>query len=236
MEPTDPISTGPNAAAPQGTTDQNNAEQGNPNEGVQKRINELTARFHSAEGRAEELAKQNALLVQQLAEGMTRREAPVEQEPQLPEGMDPAAVAYLDKMLQRIEARQNQMFQKLGAEVGASRARQAGAAHAQLVGDKTGWVENRAAELYVALKAKGLPINEEDAGMYAMAEFIKNGGSRGAQGSQYTPPVAPQFGGVPPVVTAPRTSAQPLPSNFDQLSPAQKIAELQKRGVDDIPF
>lgn len=197
-------------------------QQTNPNPGVQKRIDELTARAREAEAREKQWADRFATAFNQTVAVPQRQQeadpyAELEQE-------NPA----LAKALRMQEAKTQRMLSQFQTQM----AVQQETAKISQIASQYGVdaeVANRAQELGAMWASKGLPISADDAVTFALGEFAKKGG--GAQAHQPRQPHRQPGGGRAPVV-APRTQRSPLPNNFADLSRDEQNLELKKRGIN----
>lgn len=157
---------------PQGQDSQGGEPQAAALQGVQKRIDELTAKYHAAERIAQEAQARAQQSTELLAQMMSRPQEPqVRQEPQLqvPEGMDEATARYMQALFERtLDARVKPLMAQLQGVQGATAAQQAQQA-AQAFGDK---VAQRSAQLAAQWQAAGLHnvFKPDDAAIYALGE------------------------------------------------------------------
>lgn len=210
--------------------------------GIEKRIGELTARYHKSEEHAQKLMEQNLHLTQQMAELLSKSQdrGHVEEVlPQAPEGLDPAMEKYLSAQFQRMEARFSGHLTQLGATVHRGEAASAAAQLAEKMGVKdASWIQERAAQLAAQWKSNNLPFVPKDAARFAMSEYMEKLADqpRNTNGQFVPRGHATLTAGNPSPNFQPATQRQPLPSNFSDLPAEHQIALLEKRGIDDIPL
>lgn len=227
-------------------TQQSAAGEGQPDQefkvGIQKRIDELTARFHQEREASSKKDEHILNLTQQLVAASTRQnERPAEPAIEVPEGMDPAQAAYFDKMFGKMQAQFQQQLTQVSAIAQRGEAASAASQLATKFGitdqSKVSWIQERAASLAAGWKQQGLPFLPSDAADFATMEFFKSGGIPQAKGNGTFMPSSHQpAGGNPPPNLAPQTQRPGLPNNFNSLRPEDQMSILQKRGIDDLPF
>lgn len=225
MDPDEILAQDPNAPDGQQEVDQEAKRQA---EGIQLRINELTQKAAEAERRAQELAEQNNAL---LVAGLTRQQAPVVQEADPYEGMDP-------DLAKVIRAAVGATEKKFSAQVAAAQAQVAQlqqlqwAQAAQAAADRLGLDEEQraaATKLKVGMNAKGIPMNDEDAAIYVLGQATLK--ARQGGGTAPAPRHNATITSVRSPNLAPTRELPALPSNFDDLEPDAQIAILAKRGA-----
>ncbi len=225
----------PNAAEPQ------SGEQGTDatrQPGVEKRINELTAKYYAAQ---EASSAQILALTNKMAEMMSRQEersAPKEDVVAVPEGADPAQIAYFEHRLKQIETKYEMQLMRTESQMHGGAAAQAGLQLATQFGVKDTNVANqiaqRAADLAAGWRQKGLPFQPSDAADFAYMEYLKSGGARNTQQTFSAPKYGVTPGNNPVPNYAAAAPRQSLPRNFDSLSPAKQIEALDN--MDDSPI
>lgn len=212
--------------------------------GIEKRIGELTAKMYAAQEMAAKKDEHIMALTSKMTELMSKQQemlTPVAPEPSLPEGMDPAQAAYFERLVSRIEAKYEAQLLQTQAQNQRGEAAAVANQLAARFGVRDAAIANqiaaRAADLAAGWREKNLPFAPSDAADFAFMEHLKAGGlqqrpSSFSQPTQYA--VTPGSGPVQNF--APTPPRQALPSNFDSLSPNQQLAELEKRGLDDLPL
>ncbi len=96
-----PIAQGPQADAGSSATQ---AEAPVANEGFQKRIDELVAKHHDSERSINQLMSQNSELLAALARNQAAQaQAPQEQAPSIPEGLDPSIAQYFEHSVKKMQ-------------------------------------------------------------------------------------------------------------------------------------
>lgn len=218
------------AVNPENQTPQQSAEvqvsalSENQSAGIQKRIDELTARIYD-EARLRAVAEERAAATTQtLAEVLARQAAPQVSAPalpSLPEGVDPQFKTYFDSLMHA------SLSPVLGKYENVLKAQQAEIAQLKL---KSGMaaepepVQKRAMELMTAWTKNGnsgwIP---EDAVAYAYGELYRQGKLAPAgYVRQNTTVAAAPLPAAPPPVTAPRPAAEE--PDFDFQDPNQAVA------------
>jgi hypothetical protein len=213
--------------------------------GFQERINQLTAKAGDATREAAEAKAALAASMERIArlEGVVSAQAPRPQGTQEPE-LDFSEFGEAAEPLKKLVGGITNKFQKQLAAQQASfdtqlRAHQV-AALAASVPDLPPQVRARAEDLAQGWAAKGLPVIADDALNFAIGEAIRKGTYRPAAGTAV--PQGRVMGGSPQGATitghvaggggggVTRTAAPP--ANFENLSPAQQQAWIDKNGVD----
>lgn len=221
------------------------SEQPQQGEGIQSRINELTAKFRQAEEANQKLAsqlmEQQAKYAAALEAQAYRAQAPAPQPPEDPlapyrDQIDPtvaqAVQAAVNATRKQMEQQFNAVLQQQAVEQSAYAVR---AEIASLPNVPTE-VAQRAESLMRSWKSQGLPIVPQDAINFALGEYhrgqlLKAAPVRGYNpNAQVAPPVIP---GGNPLPQAPRSS---LPANFDSLDYNQQNKLLEQMGVGDQPL
>lgn len=225
------------AQAAEAPVDQQQASEGNGQNGIQKRIDELTARFHAAEGKAQAL---EAAYAQVIAQQAQRSAAPQVDEAdaamqQLEGQFGAEAGAAMRKTLAAFEA-------KLAKQIGQTQAilqnQEAVRSIDSLVQDKglkDPRVGTRAKELIAAWRSNGLQLSPQDAVTFAAGELAMNPQQPRQVDGRYAPqdPVM-TYTGAPPAAV-PRGQGRP-PANFDSMSVDQQLQWFDANGVGDKPF
>ena len=214
-------------------TQSNDGSQGSNSQfvGIQKRIDELVAKVHEREAEVTHLRQQNEVF---MAQALKQYQQPAPVEPQY--AVDPEEARRLKPMLapyeQALQAVQRQL-----AQIQQFSVQQQMQQAAAKFGDPT--VMDDATKLMQAWSSKGLQgWSPEDALVYAAGQRAmaarsaqdiardQRGRFQGAgpEGGQRGMPLPSNGAGAP------------LPTNFDQLSPDQQMAILEKRGNLNTPF
>lgn len=212
------------------------SSEGSGQNGIQKRIDELTARFHEANARAEAMAQANAQLIAAQVQRQPQV-APVvdeaEAEMQKLEQYSPEVAQSIRKALAAVEAR---VSKQVGATQAVLRAQAASRDLEQLAqskGIKDSRVTARAQALLQDWQAKGLQFNAADAMTFAAGEFSMN--------PQQPRQVDGKFAPLDSVVTAQGTPPVPRPKtskpqNFESLPVDQQIQWFEASGLGDKEF
>lgn len=196
-----------------------------PGDGIQRRIDELTAKLHQKDDTIQQLIQQQQAM---LAEQLARQQA---NQPQ--QDADPfAAVLPADASDET-----KQMFAKMGSffakqldeklkGIQTQLAVQSAASEVQQVAQKFGVsdaVAQRTQELMADWRRRGLPFNAEDAVRFAAGEMaLQRPDPRAGQ-------VVPVFRAPNPVPQTRPAAEQPLPANFDDLTIEQQWELLHAR-------
>ena len=197
-------------------------------EGLQKRIDELTAAKGEAERRLQESTQQQiALLTSQATQRTTEVVDPYPD-------MDPAIKKFVTETVGQVKrAAEQQIAQLRSSHEADLMARDARQFATQFTGGDE-QISNEAATLAKNLRAKGYAINAEDAAIFALGIAVKEGRYKpGGQTRQQGAPAV--LGAVRSTNLQPQTQA-PLPANFDDLDPDSQLAILNKRGAGNIPL
>lgn len=208
--------------------------------GIQKRIDELTARFHQERESSSKKDEHILALTRQLMEQSNQRQAPAEQTVDVPEGMDPAQAAYFNKMFGKLQERFEAQLTQVSAYAQRGEAAQAAQGLAAKFGivdaEKVAWLQERAASLAAGWKQQGLPFHPTDAARFATMELLEKGGLPRQAGNGTFMPANHANPGNPAPNLAPQNTRRALPNNFNSLRPEDQLSILQKNGVEDIPF
>jgi hypothetical protein len=200
------------------------------NEGIQKRIDQLTARIHEKDSQVQELTNK-------LLELATRQQTPAAQPlPAAPEvdplaeygeQLDPvvakavkAAVGSISKKFETTLAQQQEFF-----------AREMNAMQVQAVAGQYGDVVPQEVRAKAASIAKQYGTAPDIALKVAFGEHALEQAKKVRNVAGYVPPSTPIMTGAAP---APQTRQGPQrPANFDSLSPSQQIQWFETHGFDD---
>lgn len=201
------------------------------NEGVEKRIAELTAVIHD-ERRKNEVTQ--GQLNAALTAGIVNRNMPPAEDKY--KDMDPTIRSMVEDVAGSIK-------RELGAQNAALQARLDARDLADgarsLVIKSTGSAEiaESAAQFAADMRRKNLPINDEDAARFAIGDAIMKGTYKPGQAAQ-----AQQQRGAPPLTgnrhanVSPQRQQAALPRNYDSLSPDEQLAIHEKNGTGDQPL
>ena len=194
--------------------------------GIQKRIDELTARSYEKDATINQLQQSVTELVTRLAQQVPQQQAAPPTNPF--EGVD-----YSDpqSVQAAFTAAMGQMEQKFSQQLGhvAGRAAQMEVANvAASFGVQNPAIVQRAQQLVAAWKQRGYEFVPEDAVKFALGEAQAAGGQR----QQYAPP-NPVMSGQNPGPPVPVNRTQALPANFDDLSVDDQLRILEARGAGD---
>jgi len=229
----------------QSATPGEGSSQGAPDvSGLQQRINELTA-F----GREQErIAKEATSGLNEAMQRLARLEGKVESAQPAPgrrQEFDYSVFGDAAEPLKKaLEAQQDQFQQQL-AQMNANFAAQMRPTQVAAIGAGLGLpptVIQRANDLAAAWAAKGLPLIAQDAVDFAVGEAMRAGtlklpqAGQGGRAMGGSPAGATLHGGSPPLMPGVSNNGQPkglvLPTNFEDLSPAQQEAWLSKNKVN----
>lgn len=214
--------------------EQSQVSEGSSQNGIQKRIDELTARFHEEAARRQAA---EAALAQSYAQQAQRPVTPavdeVDTEMQVLEQYSPEVARSVKKALAAVEARLSKQVGATQAVLNAQAATRQVEQLAQSKGIKDPRVTARAQALLQDWQAKGLQFNAADAMTFAAGEF--------SMGSPQPRQVDGRFAPVDSVVTAQGAPPVPRakhskPQNFDHLSPAEQIQWFEASGLGDKEF
>lgn len=214
------------------------------NEGVQTRINELTAKFRHEQEAREQLQKQlveqstrmaeQALLMQQ-AQARPAPAAPVDPLAQFKDTLDPvtsqAIQAAIAETTRRMEAQYAPMFAQQSAQI----AQFAVQAEVQAIPGVPKEVAVRASQLAAGWRQQGLNFPPGDALNFAMGEYYRGQLMKAAPVAGYNP-AAQQVPQITPGMNPPPPVARALPTNFDSLTRQQQNDFLEKAGISDEAF
>lgn len=201
------------------------------NEGVEKRIAELTAVIHD-ERRKNEVTQ--GQLNAALTAGIVNRNQPPPEDPF--KDVDPSIRGL-------VEGITNKLKQDLGAQNAALQARldandlANGARSITLKVTGSAEIAEEAAQFAAQMRRRNLPINEEDASDFAIGQAVRKGTYKPGQAAQ-----AQQQRGAPPLTgnrhanVSPQRQQAALPRNYDSLSPDEQLAIHEKNGTGDQPL
>lgn len=205
------------------------------NEGIEKRINELTAKTHEAERRAaaaEATAQQQRDLNMQLLTQRGQPQEPIEDpyedvDPKLRKMLSEGLTAQQRKFAAQLQAQKNEFDAILESQAVQHEASSLGL-------DPE--ISKEAAAIVKGAKSRGIPVNKEEVLDMLIGKAYREG-KLAVQPSQTNPRRAAPLSGVraPPIQEASQTQ-KPLPNNFDDLSPEEQLALLNKRGVGNMPL
>jgi len=214
----------------QNDSGQTQSQEGAGNPGFQARIDQLTAARYEAEARAKAATEMQERLLAQLQAAQANQAPP-------PPGVDPLAELdpQLAKALQHVtakfETQIGALTRQLTAQTQLNEIQQVAARHG--VQDEA--IKQRAAALAQGWAQKGMPINADDAMIFAAGEAAL-AANRQAPRDPLGRHQGTTFSGQAPRVQTSSQGPKPLPSNFDSLSPQTQEKLLKERGVDDVAF
>lgn len=230
----------PSAQADQNTNPQQEGQ------GIQARINELTAKYRQQEENSQKLQQQLLESAAREAE-MARKYAEMAQKPaQAPAPVDP--LAHLkDKLdpiaLEAFDAQRNAMQRQFEQQMAAMQrqlATQTAALQVQsLAAQVPGLppaVAQEAVQLVQQWRAQGINFaTEQDAIDIALGKYQRGQMARAAPVLHYAQnPAAPAV--TPGFAPPPASRKKSLPDNFDSLSPADQLTIMEQNGIGDEPF
>lgn len=191
--------------------------------GIQKRINQLTAKMYEKDNTIAQLTEQ---LVRMSAQGVPQQQQ-AQPEQNLYEGLDQASAAILQKVVGNLEA-------KFQARVAALEGTIASASSAQIAKSQglPDAIIQRSNELVAEWKKRGYGFNPQDAVDFAVGEAIRAGTymPRARASNGQFAPANPVLGGQSaPAPVSPVT--RKLPSDFDSLPPAKQVELLEASGI-----
>jgi hypothetical protein len=220
-------------------------EQPQQNEGIQTRINELTAKFRQAEEAnqklAQQLMEQQAKYAAALEQQAFRAQAPAPQPPEDPlapfkDQIDPtvaqAVQAAVNATRKQMEAQFNSIIQQQAVEQSAYAVR----AEVATLPNVPKEVAQRAESLMRAWKSQGLPIVPQDAINFALGEYHRGQLLKAAPVMGYNPNAQVPPSVIPGQNPPPAAARQSLPANFDSLDYNQQNKILEQMGVGDQPL
>lgn len=205
--------------------------------GMQKRIDALTASKHQQAAQIEMLQQQLTQQMAALTERMGAMAAQPQQEDPFQE-LDPTLAKALKYQAAHFEKKISEQQRMLETALASTQVAQI----AQQV-NLPPEIAERARAVLEGSRAKGLPLNAQDAADWAMGEAIRTGKWKPQAPTQQPPRAANgQYAPVNSVISSAPASGdgtsrmKPLPANFDSLSPDDQIRVLQARGADNIPL
>lgn len=212
-------------------------------EGIQQRINELTAKARQAEealrAREHELMEQSAKMAELAYQAQQRQAvpapAPVDPLAQFKDQLDPVAAqaiqAAVAETRRQMEAQYAPMFAQQAAQIAGFAVQSEAAAIPNLPKE----VINRATQLAAQWRANNLPFPPSDAISFALGEYQRGALLRAAPVAGYNPAAQPAatFAGVPPQPAAARSA---LPADFETKSRNEQNAILERSGLLDSPL
>ena len=213
------------------------------NEGLQARINELTARARQAEETAKESQRQlmeqaSRMAEQALIAQQAQRPAPVapvDPLAQFKDQLDPVAMQAINAAIAETTRRMEAMYAPMFAQQGAQIAQFAVQAEVQHVPNVPKEVAQRASQLAASWRQQGLNFPAGDALNFAMGEHYRNQLLKAAPVTGYNPAAQ----GAPSTVSGfnpPPAQTRQLPTNFDSLNRNQQNEILEKAGILDAPL
>lgn len=212
--------------------------EGNQGEGIQKRINELTAKLYEQQARADayaaQLAQQAALQVQQ-PQVATPQVDEVEAALSGLDQINPEVGQTMKAVLKSIQAKTEAQVKALQAQFQAQADVGKVTSVATQFGVQDPAIVRRAQELIASWRSNGLQFGADDALRFAAGELALQPKQQPRQtDGRYAPVDAVMTSpGAPP---APRSAKRSLPNNFSSLSPEKQIELLDANGVGDIPL
>ncbi len=214
------------------------------NEGVQARINELTAKMREQERQNAEL--QSKLMEQmatsvQLAQQAQRQVAPapipVDPLAQFKDTLDPTAMQAIQAAVAETQRRMEAMYAPRLAAQDAQLAAMAVHSEAAAIPNLPREVSARAAQLAAQWRQAGINYPPGDALNFALGEYQRGQLVKAAPVVGYDPRNAMPQTVIPGFSPAPQTQqARALPNNFEQLNRAQQNAALDAAGIADRPM
>lgn len=208
------------------------AKEAKKNEGIEKRIAELTKQRHDSEREAQQLRDLNM----QLLASRTQPAAPTEPVEDPYEDVDPK----LRKMLKESLGAQQRVFEAKLAQNTAhfeSVMEAQEVTHAATAFGLDAESTKEAATIVREAKRRGIPVNKEEVLDMVIGKAVREGKwtPPANAGSNPRRPAAQMTSVRSPNFAAPEVAQQkPLPSNFEDLSPEQQIAIMEKRGVGNM--
>lgn len=201
-----------------------------PNEGFQKRIDQLTAKIHERDQMLMDL--QSKVLEATLRNQGPQPQAQPEPDPlaqfngQLDETVARAVKAATEAVASKFQAQLAQQQQSFTVELNAMQVDQVAGMQGIDIPEK---VRQQA-----KATVKQFRTSPEVALKLALGEYYMEKAKQVSGVAGYVPPSAPVLTQGAPVPAPVKQSARP--ANFDQLSPAQQVAWYESNGFDDAPF
>lgn len=211
--------------------------------GVQKRIDELTAARRQAEEREKALQTQLMETTAQMAQlAMQARQAqqpapqaPVDPLAQFKDALDPTVTQAIQAAVAETQRRMQAQYEPMFAQQAAQMAGYAVQAEAANIKGLPPEVTQRAAVLAADWRSRGIQLPVGDAINFALGEYQRGQLSKAAAVTGYDPRTqAP--GTIPGFTPPPQTQVRALPQNFDQLNRSQQNAALEAAGILDAPL
>lgn len=214
------------------------------NEGIQTRINELTAKFRQAEENNQRLSTQlmeqqskyTTMIEQQMQ--AQRAPPPPPEDPLAPfkDQLDPTVAQAVQAAVAATQRRMEQQFNAVLQQQAVEQSAYAVRAEIAALPNVPREVAQRAESLMRAWKSQGLPIVPQDAINFALGEYQRTQMLRAAPVTGYNPnaQIAPAV--IPGQIPAPAAPRGQLPQNFDSLDHHQQNILLEKMGVGDQPL
>jgi len=213
-------------------------------EGVQKRIDELTAARRQAEealkAREQALIEQSAKMAEMAMQLQQRQAAPapvaVPEDPlvKFKDQLDPVAAQAIQAAVEATRRQMEAQFAPMIQQQAAQLAQMAVLNEASAIPNLPKEVRDRAAERAAAWKAAGLSFSPGDAITFALGEYQKGQLLKAAPVAGYAP------SGIPTVtqgtIPTPPVQRSALPQNFDALPRQQQNALLEQSGLLDQPI
>ncbi len=202
---------------------------------------QTAAELAALKGQMAQLAKSNAekdQFIQQMQErtlaAMERGNQPPPPQEDFSE-LDPITRKYVDAQTGQLQKQLREAQNQLSGSIAAHNA----LAVLDQYGIRDPKTRSVASTLASKLKANGSPMSEHDAVVFTLGQMALQGGGKLDLIQQDAPPTrraGPDVitGGTRPMQM--QVAAKPLPDDFDDLSPDQQIALLEKRGVDKLPL
>lgn len=205
--------------------------QPNPHDGIQKRIDELTAKAYQAQRMAEEASAREAKLMELLV-NQHAQPAPAPQQPEfnIPDNVDPEQVRIIENIVRRTTAQYESKQAQFEQFLSQQRLQQAAAQ----VNDPG--IADAASRIYADWNKRSLKgWNPEDALVYAAGQKYLEAQKQSAaaqntrqQFARVEQPLSAQAAPAP-VTTS---SARPIPANIDSW-PFEKQAEFWEQRLKD---
>lgn len=228
---------GATAQAPEAPAVQQQTQEASQQSGIQKRIDELTAKYHEAEGRANAMAQ---ALAAQAAAGAAQAQAPqppvdeVAQQLQQLEQYSPEVAKAVRAIADSIAAKSQKQLQQVQFQLESQTVSKEVVREAAAMGIKDAKVAARAEELAVSWRANGLRLSPSDALTFALGEAARTPAQARASDGRYAPPDAVITAASP--TRTPVQKGGPAPANFESLPADQQLAWFDANGIGDKPF
>ena len=215
-------------------------------EGIQQRINELTAKFRQAEEAARqkdsqlmEMSAKYADLAVQMQRQQMQATAPAQPAYADPlekykDALDPTAAEAIRAAVEATQRKMEAQFQTVLQRQAAEQAVYAVRAEVAAIPNLPREVAQRAEQLLTSWRASGVNYPPQDAINFAMGEYATGQLKKAAPVMGYNP--ATQQPAVTPGINPAPAPQRALPPNFEQLSPRQQLDYMEKMGIGDMPF